>query len=629
MTDTGEPSIADSPGFLRRVADRVPSMLAYWDRDLRCRFANRAYEIWFGVDPEGLVGHHIAELLGPELFALNEPYMRAALRGETQSFERIVPGPAGEQRHSLAVYTPDVVDGEVVGFVVQVTEVTPLKAAEAELRNALVQLQAEVAKRRSAEETLFEVERSLAAALDSVGAGFISTDERGRVTRMNAEAERVTGWTRTEAQGRSYWDVFVREGRPDDLAEKNPVEVILEQGITLDRRQTLVARSRDGVPTLLEAQSGTTRDELGQVRGLALVFRDVTHLNAAERESRRLAAIVDGSTDAIIAKTLDGQITDWNAAAERMFGYTAAEAIGQNVRMLLPAEGVAEEERILDTVREGVAVPIFDTVRVAKGGRKLQVSVSISPIRDAAGRVVGASKIARDVTELKRRDAELRRSNAELEQFAYVASHDLQEPLRMVVNYTELLGQRYEGKLDERADKYIHYASDGARRMQRLVADLLQYSRVGSQAKPLAPVEAESVVRSVVSTLRRLIRENDAVIDIGALPVVMADEVQLAQLFQNLIANAIKFKSDAPPHVRITAERRDEHHVFAVADNGIGMEMQYADRIFQMFQRLHEQGKYSGSGIGLAVAKRIVERHGGTIWVESQLGVGSTFYFTL
>lgn len=619
---TGQRGAPDDGAFLRRLADHVPSMLAYWDRDLRCRFANRAYEVWFGVDPAELIGRSLLDLLGEDLFAKNEPYARAALRGEVQSFERIVPGPGGTARHSLATYTPDLVDGEVVGFVAHVVDVSRLKLVEA-------QLQEEVGRRRTVEETLAEVERSLAVTLDSIGAGFVSTDEKGAVVRMNAVAERVTGWGRDEARGRPILEVFQRDGRPADMIGRNPVDVLIEVGTTLDKRQTIVARSRTGAPTTVELQATATRDDTGRVRGLATVFRDVTRLDEAERGARRLAALVEGSNDAVIAKTLDGRITDWNAAATRLFGYTEREAVGQDVRMLIPVAAGDEEDDILAKVRAGIAVPPFDTVRIAKDGAEVQVSVSISPIRDALGNVVGASKVARDISSAKRRDAELRRSNAELEQFAHVASHDLQEPLRMIVNYTELLEQRYRAQLDDKAQRYMRYAADGARRMQRLVVDLLEYSRVGSQGKPLVPVASDAVARAVVASLGRLIRDSEAVITLGPLPEVLADEVQLGQLLQNLVTNAIKFRGPEPPRVTVTAEPRGDRYCFTVRDNGIGLEMAYAPRIFQMFQRLHPSGGHEGSGIGLAVAKRIVERHGGTIWVESRLGEGAAFSFTL
>jgi light-regulated signal transduction histidine kinase (bacteriophytochrome) len=297
--------------------------------------------------------------------------------------------------------------------------------------------------------------------------------------------------------------------------------------------------------------------------------------------------------------------------------------------VLIPQERVDEEATIFAQIASGGAVAAFETERVARGGARVKVSVSLSPIRDPAGRVVEASTIVRDITEAKRRDEELRRSNAELEQFAYVASHDLQEPLRMVVNYSELLAQRYRGRLDEKADKYIHYASDGARRMQQLVSDLLSFSRVGSQGQKLRRVSALEVVRSVVASLQAVVTEASATVEVGPLPEVMADEGQLQQVFQNLISNALKFRGESAPRVRVFAEATGPSVRFAVADNGLGLELQYVPRIFQMFQRLHPVGKYAGSGIGLAIAKRIVERHGGLITVESELGRGSTFFFTM
>lgn len=199
----------------------------------------------------------------------------------------------------------------------------------------------------------------------------------------------------------------------------------------------------------------------------------------------------------------------------------------------------------------------------------------------------------------------------------------------MVANYVELLARRYEGQLDEKADKYIHYASDGARRMQQLVTDLLAYSRVGSQGKPLERVDTNAIVERAMRSLSTAIDASKAKVEVDILPPVLGDEVQLGQLFQNLIGNAIKFRAEAPPHIHISAGRDKRLWRFSVRDNGIGMDMRHADRIFQMFQRMHQRDKYEGSGIGLAIAKRIVERHGGEIWLESEPGAGTTFFFTL
>ena len=231
--------------------------------------------------------------------------------------------------------------------------------------------------------------------------------------------------------------------------------------------------------------------------------------------------------------------------------------------------------------------------------------------------------------EMKAAAADLARSNAELEQFAYVASHDLQEPLRMVASYTQLLGRRYRGKLDSDADEFIGFAVDGALRMQELINDLLAYSRVGTRALQVEAIDTGSLVDQVLGDLTAAIGESGATVRHGGLPTVQGDRTQLRQLFQNLIANAIKFRGERPPQVHVSAERNDRAWSFAVRDNGIGIDPDYRERIFVLFQRLHTRAEYPGTGIGLAICRKIVERHGGRIWLESQPGQGTTFWFSL
>jgi signal transduction histidine kinase len=231
--------------------------------------------------------------------------------------------------------------------------------------------------------------------------------------------------------------------------------------------------------------------------------------------------------------------------------------------------------------------------------------------------------------ELKEAVGELRRSNEELQQFAYVASHDLQEPLRMVASYTQLLAKRYKGKLDSDADEFIMYAVDGANRMQRLINDLLAYSRVSTRGKAFELTDCELVLDQALANLQTAIGESEAVITHDPLPTFMGDHTQLTQLFQNLVGNALKFHGEEPPRVHIGVERADHDWLFCIRDNGIGIEPQYVDRIFVIFQRLHSKTDYPGTGIGLAICKKVVERHGGRIWVESQPNQGSTFYFAI
>jgi light-regulated signal transduction histidine kinase (bacteriophytochrome) len=261
---------------------------------------------------------------------------------------------------------------------------------------------------------------------------------------------------------------------------------------------------------------------------------------------------------------------------------------------------------------------------------------TLSPLQDEQGRIYRIIGTATDISDRKYKEIELQnqkqdlaRSNAELQQFAYIASHDLQEPLRMITSYLELLERRYKGQLDEKADKFIAYAVDGATRMQTLINDLLSYSRVGSRSQDLELVDCEKILQNVLTNLQMAIKQNNAIITHTPLPRVSADPSQLTQLFQNLISNSIKFRREDPPQIHLEVQDTDGKWLFTLQDNGIGMEVQYLERIFIIFQRLHSKTEYPGTGIGLAVCKKIVERHGGNLWVESQHGQGSTFYFTI
>jgi light-regulated signal transduction histidine kinase (bacteriophytochrome) len=269
-------------------------------------------------------------------------------------------------------------------------------------------------------------------------------------------------------------------------------------------------------------------------------------------------------------------------------------------------------------------------------GAITEVLYNASVYRNEQGNVLGVFAAARDITERKRAEdklrgvlAELERSNKDLEQFASIASHDLQEPLRMVASYTQLLAERYEGQLDEKAKKYIAYVVDGAIRLQRLVNDLLAYSRVGTRGNPIETTDAHALLGEAIRNLATTIEESKAIVTNEDLPMVRADAPQLGQVFQNLLANAIKFRGEDFPRVHVSARDEGREWVFSVRDNGIGIDRQYAERIFVIFQRLHTRQEYPGTGIGLAVCKRIVERHGGKIWFESEPGKGSTFFFTV
>jgi PAS domain S-box-containing protein len=358
---------------------------------------------------------------------------------------------------------------------------------------------------------------------------------------------------------------------------------------------------------------------------------------ADERATFLLSAIVDSSDDAIISKDLNGIIRSWNKSAERLFGYTAAEAVGQSVAtLLIPADRQEEEPEILSRLRRGERVDHFETKRRRKDGTLLDISLTISPVKDARGNIIGASKIARDITAqvenreaLRRVNERLAQSNADLEYFAYSASHDLQEPLRMISAYSEMLRRKYGNRLDEKANQYLSYMTEGSARMERLLRDLRGFTHVSTHAGVAPEIDANAVLQSALTNLQVAIDESHAEVTSDPLPTVSLHEFQLEQLFQNIVGNAIHYRSEAAPRIHIQAEPHGEAWKFSIQDNGIGIAAEYKEKIFGLFKRLHTAADYCGSGMGLAICHRIVERVGGRIWVESQLGRGSTFFFTL
>jgi PAS domain S-box-containing protein len=478
----------------------------------------------------------------------------------------------------------------------------------------------------------------------------------------------------------------------------------------------------------------------------------------ANLQTEYLAAIVESATDAIVGKDLRGIVTVWNGGAANVFGYSREEMIGKSIMTLIPPDRQQEEKEILDRIRRGEVVLHFDTVRLRKGGEPIHVSITVSPIRNGEGRIIGASKTVRDISERKRAEEyswliieaapvammvvgengsvvlvnaqteklfgyerrelvgrkvdlllpqsirdrhehlregfmanpqaramgagrdlfalrkdgtefpveigltpvrtsegmsvvtsiiditerkraentlvrqreEVERSNKDLEQFAYIASHDLQEPLRSVAGCVQLLKKYYQDRLDERAEEFITHSVDGCKRMQRLIDDLLEFSRIGRLDGPRRTVNTAETLAAALKNLAVSIEESQAQISSDELPEVIGESSQMVLLFQNLVGNAIKFrKPGEPPSVHISARREGEWVNFSVRDGGIGIDPKHFVRIFGVFQRLHTRREYPGTGIGLAMCNRVIERHGGRIWVDSEAGGGATFHFTL
>lgn len=379
-----------------------------------------------------------------------------------------------------------------------------------------------------------------------------------------------------------------------------------------------------------------TRDAVEQInRGVER--RAAVAMAQARREratDRYLANLLAQIPDPVISTDMEGAIVSWNQAATALFEVASANLLGQRLVGLFPSETRATLEGLLQRARRERETQREELLFSADVDRFFDVLVTRTV--DERGRPEALVVIMRDVSaqkaaqaELEIQTKELARSNADLEQFAYVASHDLKEPLRTITSYSQLLLRRYGGKMDAEADEFIGYVVEGAHRMHRLIGDLLNYSRAGGHKLDIQPTPLEDVIKQATANISLSVGENHAKIDFDALPVLRVDKGQMVQVFQNLLSNAIKFRAEAAPHIAIGAERNQGFWKLAVADNGIGIEPEYLQHIFVAFKRLHPEDRYPGSGIGLAICKKILERHGGTIWVESHPGQGSTFFLTV
>jgi PAS domain S-box-containing protein len=497
------------------------------------------------------------------------------------------------------------------------------------LARAFHEMESELGEAAAALERKSRHERLLSAVVESSREAILAKQLDGTITAWNPAAERMYGFTADQAIGQ-HVSIIVPE---DKLEELETILAQVRHGETLESVET-VRRTRDGRRIDVSLQLSPVSSETGELIGVSSIARDIGDRRRAEA---RFRLAVEASPSGMVMVDRGGMIVLINEETERLFGYARSELIGQPVEVLVPGPLRDQHPGHRASFAAQPARRTMGAGRDLRGRRKdgseFPVEVGLNPFESPEGPMVLAAVI--DIGErlqaqrdLERRTEELQRSNAELEHFAYVASHDLQEPLRMVASFTELLAERYKGKLDEKADMYIGYAVDGARRMQLLIRDLLTYSRVETQGRVPQPTDSRLVFERVLQSMKSAITQSGAEISAQDLPIVLADEIQLGQVFQNVLANAIKFRSTATPRVDVGAKRIGDEWTFSVEDNGIGIESGAGDRIFQMFQRLHGRGEYEGSGIGLAVAKRVVERHGGRIWFESKMGEGTIFHFT-
>jgi len=487
----------------------------------------------------------------------------------------------------------------------------------------------DITERKQAEEALRERENKLSAIFNLLPVGISILDEDQKLVYVNQALGDILGMTK---EGMLRGDYHRRKYLRTDGSLKPAEELASTQAF---KEQKAVYNFVTGV----EKENGNiiwTNVSAVPVDfpdwKVVTVTSDITERKQAEeslRQSQENFAKAFNSNPAAIAITrlVDGKFISLNSAYTRIMEYEPHEILEHTAAEMNIYVHAEERDQIIRQLREQGAVRNYELLVRTKSGETRSIVVSMEPILYNAEACILSVFI--DISERKKMELELQRSNAELEQFAYVASHDLQEPLRAVAGMVQLLQQRYKSKLDGRADEYIGHAVDASTRMQNLINDLLEFSRVERFGKPPAETDLESCLKSALANLQVSIQESNAQITRAPLPVVRVDAAQLTQVLQNLIGNAIKFRGERPLHILIGVKKIEHNWQFEVSDNGIGIEPQYFERIFQVFQRLHTRREYPGTGIGLSLCKKIIERHGGQIWLESQPGAGSTFYFTL
>lgn len=611
-----------------------------------------------------------------------------------------------------------------------------------------------------------QLEDYLRTTLASIGDAVISTDAEGHVIFINKVALSLLRADEGDVLGRHIDEIFNIQNEFTRLKVESPLLKVLGGGGAVGLANHTVLIARDGTEIPIDDSAAPIRGDDGGLQGAVLVFRDITVRRKAEITQRLLAAIVESSDDAVISKDVNGIVTSWNKGAERIFGYSAEEMIGKPIAIIAAPDRLDEMPRILERVMRGERIDHFETVRKAKDGKLVSISLTVSPIHDEEGRVVGASKVARDITEqirvrtelaeererlrvtlssigdgvittdhagrilylnpvaeqltgwgtseatgkpleqvfkiinedsrqtvenpatkvlregrivglanhtllitkdgkersiddsgapicvnsgdmsgvvlvfrdvTERRSAErqrqaqalqLRRTNEELNQFAYAVTHDLREPLRNVVNFSQFLLRAVKDGSEADAQTSLKYIVEGVQRMEMLLNDLLAYSQAAGSQEAAGPVDMNQALKTALENLKSSIAETGAVITSEDLPPALGNSAQIVQVFQNLISNAIKYRSQAQPRVEIQAQKNPHEWIFKVRDNGIGIPAQYQGSIFGLFRRLHGR-EIPGTGMGLAICSKIIERHGGRLGVTSEPSGGSEFFFSL
>ena len=504
-----------------------------------------------------------------------------------------------------------------------------------------------------AEDELTLSRDKLHAFFEAASQGILGVMGDGRITMVNRRTEELFGYSRTELLGQDLEILLPHRFRAAHVGHRN--RYFAEPRLrAMGAGMELAGRRKDGSEFPIEiglsyvnTPEGTKAyglvsdisERKKAADDLARVNNELRRANAELVSSQdRLRSYFEAASQAILGVSGDGRISLVNRRTEEMFGYTREELLGQELEILLPDRfhkvHVSHRDGYFSEPRVRAMGAGMDLAGRHKDGTEFPIEIGLGHANTpegplAFGMVSDISERKKTADQLQRVNEELRRSNKEIEQFAHVASHDLQEPLRMVTSYLQLIERRYADRLDAKGKEFIGFAVDGARRMKALIKDLLELSRAGTHNTKFQEVDGGPILAHALNNLKTAIDESGAAITNDPLPGFVGDPVLLIQVFQNLIANAIKFQKHTPPRVHVSAQRQGAEWIFSIRDNGIGIEPQHLDRIFRIFERLHSTEEYAGSGIGLAITQKIVERHGGKIWVESQPGTGSTFHFSI
>ena len=597
---------ADATAFL----EAAPDAMVIVGRDGRILFANGQAERLFGYPRDELVGRAV-DVLVPARYRAAHPGHRAAFFDAP----RARPMGAGVELHAVRK------DGSE--FPAEIS-LGPVTTAHGGVVTAAIR---DVTSRRKAE-------AQFRGLLESAPDAMVIVDRAGRIVLVNSQTEQVFGYARAELIGQPV-EVLMperfRAAHPGHRGHYAAGPVVRAMGSDLE----LWGRRKDGREFPVEISLSPIETDAGTL--MSSTIRDVTERNRIAEARVQLAAIVDSSDDAIIGKTLDGMIRSWNRGAERIFGYTAAEMVGRPVTALLPPGRAGEEPAIIERLLRGDRVESFETVRRRKDGQDIDVSVTISPIHGVRGEIVGASKVARDISDRKRVERALAAAkeatdvaNRELEAFSYSVAHDLRAPLRGIDGFSLALLEDNAAALDETGRRYLRRVRELTQHMAQLIESLLSLARITRSELRRERVDLGALARATIGRLRAVQPERQVEVVIADGLIAWGDGRLLGAVLDNLLGNAWKFTRDQPaPRIELGATVIDGARTFFVRDDGAGFDMAYAGKLFGVFQRLHSPDEFEGTGIGLATVQRIIRRHGGRIWATGAVGAGATFYFTL